>query len=1739
MKTRFVSYPVFGSTRSILPDVLQGTVTPPLGELPTGSLEYPRAGIKSSSLDGDCEVAFEFHNGTSWVEPPNCRFLSMGGSSNALNGVDTRSYKLLGFGWLLRRAKVWEAGTLPIDADGKVQFLSATPGNIMATLITKAKARGWGAGVAYDFTATTDSSGAAWSKIITMAFDLEVSLDTIITNLYQQGMADFRWEGRTLRMFNPDTTMAAEKPAVRLALADGATSAPEEWTNEDRLTDTLVVGEGGRRWTFSNGASNGPYGRLEQVSTQSGVNDQGTASLLSQKDLLAGIAARTSYTQEFTLPARVAPLVDYGVGDWVRAQRGTTFERLRVVSISLTIKPDGVTGHAVLGSRLDGLLAKLAKRTAGITGGATAGGSGGRPAPAGPDLRVPAAPTNLTVAADVYVTENGLPAGRLQAQWAHAGMATNGTAMAPDRYEVQRRVNVTGEKWVTVATTPDLLTVNAPVPVYKADGTTAEQYSTRVRAVATTGTRSAWTVETVTTMQKDTTAAYVPYFVQANLSTWLRTIKITWGGKGTTTGTNQLTMPPDLDRVNVYESTASNMAGAVLAGSIRDGENFVITGAKTAGTTYYYALTSVDRSGNESAYSTIRNITPAANVNADEILATLDAAKVTLSNVAGTSLLDKAVLRAKLADNAVDLGKLDNAVQTAIAEGQTALSNQTGINSSISTLQGSVNGKNTITNATTDASGAGVSSGDRWQKWTTLAAGGKLLKTWRWNGTAWVEEVLDASYLPLVDIGQGTFGSLDGGRLTANSVIAGALKVTDLAAFAPSMAESVGDWVFTGGMAAVTTSLDASGTRPQVTDNTGTAWAIGPRKAVKPGEKLYGFARVYRGGSNTGQSVYLRYYWFDKGGAALGTAYTDVQVNSAAGNGGTLSGAVTVPAGAAYADYRLAVTSGTGATGFYELSGYKQNGTVLIEDGAITGDKVVVNALTAKHITIGDFTDMAVGSDFEDAAAIPWALHSLHTRSTTQKKSGTASLRLAPSATTSTSTFSGDTRVKEGDQWYIRFHAYLDSTFNGTSTTRVRVTDQSGTQIGDIPFHAITKSAWTTTALDGTFTVPAGVTSLKIELWSNQTAGNAYVDELQIRRVAEPSLIQSLGVEKLTASTAAMGTAVIDKLFTDVVKSRSITAEMLNIGRGDNMIAWNVKNVPSTAAPHIPMSGGVFSYMTDSTHSGKTSLYVTGQAVTSGTWTQFMRFQSGFTADNGSLNHWNAIQDGKLVIESWFRAGGTYTNGNPKVRFQVAFQTAAGSFHSIKYSTEMAIDFTWKNLSYEFSVPSAAASIYIYVQQDQPGGVRVDDPFMAPQYQASLISQGAILTRHLTVTEDMTVALLNVHKIKAVDIDANDIVADTATIGTLRGGILITDAVTTSILKADAITSKHTITGATVQTSATALRGIKLTGNDLKAYNGTGVETFSIEGSTGAVVATGTFRTGTSGNYINISANAGGGIMHMFTGNGSGRGSVWARDDGNPRMSLAYSNLDEPSGTLPVVVLKSDEAYMNYGSRTIKVWNNAGSEELLLDATNASVVLRGNLDMRSGRIQLRYGSATPLGYVGQAPASGSSPDMEIRADAGAIRLVGLLRSLSTYNSTTTLGSNMVVSASGDIMRSTSASRYKLDQKVLTVPDAALDIEVKDWVDKEEMARKKKLDKAPRPLMEHQSQQYDAVVTRRIPGLIAEDLVAAGLEQFVLYGADGKTEGVMYDRFALAQIAVLKRQLAKLNRQLTALAAAGR
>ena len=194
---------------------------------------------------------------------------------------------------------------------------------------------------------------------------------------------------------------------------------------------------------------------------------------------------------------------------------------------------------------------------------------------------------------------------------------------------------------------------------------------------------------------------------------------------------------------------------------------------------------------------------------------------------------------------------------------------------------------------------------------------------------------------------------------------------------------------------------------------------------------------------------------------------------------------------------------------------------------------------------------------------------------------------------------------------------------------------------------------------------------------------------------------------------------------------------------------------------------------------------------------------------------------------------------------------------------------------------------------------------------------------------------------------------------------------------------------------------------------------------------------------------------------------------------------------------------------------------------SGATTLNSNLTVGSGGL-ISVGSGLqlqPLGAGGGAInflPSGSisaglgkinliSPDLTSQVTIGAS---GTVISGSITNSgigATSSAANVYVTAGGVFQKVGSAARFKIDPQPMTLADTLLDIPVKAWIDRGA----------------HERGEPDL----RIPGVIAEEVEAAGGEAFVGYDTDGRVESVLYDRLALARTQILADQLAETNQKL--------
>lgn len=1463
LQTRFRAYNPDGATLGLLDAPPSWDVSLPVNQVSAANFEYPIAAKRSDWLADACEIALEIHNGTAWVEPANARYLRMVQSNDPTNGAaDVVKYSMPGYAFNLEGIVVvpYAPGGAEVnyDDEGKRKFLAATPGRILKSILDEARTidpeiRG---GFSLGFSPTVDSAGVAWAKQLTIYYEPGMSLLTVLENLSSQGIVDWVMEGRELKVYNVDTALAVRRDSV--VVRGSEEEAPTKSTLEGLRHIVMLRGDEGAVWLQENANADTPWGKSMTVLNQGGIRDEGTALSLIGAELKTGSKERIQYTRSISLDAaKKVPLVDYLPGDYIKAPGKTAkLESFRVFQITLR---SSRSATLTLNDRFEDSLIRMAKRQKGIVNGASGdAGTGSQPTAPNAGKRKPVAPQGLVVSSAAYIDKAGNPQAVANTTFDAQELGTDGLPLT------LRGVELWG--WKTADDLPKLLTVG------DADGSIAysplpidEDWSFRVRSVGTNGIASAFGPTVGVKLSKDLTPPPKPSAMTAEAR--MGVVTLTWDGKAY----NGTEMPVDFERADVMQGP---LPGKVIGNiGIGEGERAFQVTNLPYNISHTWWLEAVDTSQNRSEPSDSVSEVATPLVDTDIIGRIIDGVNVKLGTVTSGLIADAAILQAKLADNAVSLAKLDSSTRDTLTN---AAADATLANGRLTTSL----------NIPTAANGTGKPTGAMWYRYN---AGGTLLGTWRWNGASWdaqswgqdaiaagaivkdklANNAVDATKLATevnaaitqagtdagaamtaangknkviystsiasgtsqggydfvegdtwfqrvggLIIGQWQFGSgtwgartidnavianldaakivtgfLDAARLNARSITAEKMVLGNFENLFPngSFTQGLSGWgaSSTATVEAVTVPNGPNGsnsTAIRITPSTADQGVFSSQYPLNgvtgtpytPGA-TYAFRLVVRKVSGTAGSIRIRIGLHGDGqsNSWLVVPGTELVASSAvAGQWVTLTGMYTAPLSSANPrDKMSALIHMTGAAGSVfevaEVSMRIAADAQLIVDGAVTADKIAANSVTALHmvagtitaasgilanasvgsaqiadaaitnakiasldagkitsgfidaariqansllankIGIGDFTNYASGSSFEDADVVPWSLpNGFSIFASSVARSGGNVLRIDAVTGSSTSNLNTQIPVVPGDELYVEFWMWRSADWNGQGgNSKLRF--GSGSFVYSVPYAAVNADSQTWTKRTGRVVVPDGVTSLSVQLVnSDATVGRVYLEDIIIRKV--------FGGELLVDGAITSRTLATDSVTANAILARSITT---------TKIATN--------------------------------------AVT------------------------------------------------------------------------------------------------------------------ANEIAALTITAGEIAS--LAITSAKIAALA----IQAGHIAANAITADKIDAGAVTAVKIDTDAITATKIAATAITSKHTITGAKFQTTATANRGIEITTAGLNAYDASGNVTVNINATTGAATFTGTIKNRFSGPRLEISSSDTRGVARWYTGtSGSIAASITSDPDG-------------------------------------------------------------------------------------------------------------------------------------------------------------------------------------------------------------------------------------------------------------------
>jgi len=296
----------------------------------------------------------------------------------------------------------------------------------------------------------------------------------------------------------------------------------------------------------------------------------------------------------------------------------------------------------------------------------------------------------------------------------------------------------------------------------------------------------------------------------------------------------------------------------------------------------------------------------------------------------------------------------------------------------------------------------------------------------------------------------------------------------------------------------------------------------------------------------------------------------------------TVSGTVTVPAGARYMTMAVLIQATPGSTGswhFRNIQVRRRNTGSLIVDGAITSDKIFANAVvagkiatgavnaaqivagavTAEKLSVVSFGDSAIlNPSFEDVStadatlpshwrrALVWGgTASTSYRDTSSYVSGTASLALIPGAGANADIGADAVPVVEGDVWVLSFRACSSGTNAGTSPGFfARICGGSsaaatGAQVTAGIENVVVPALWT--KYEAAFTVAAGMAwAFPIFLnYQTNTGCKINIDDVQFRKIIGST---SIADGAITSDKIFANSVIAGKIATGAVNAAQIVA---------------------------------------------------------------------------------------------------------------------------------------------------------------------------------------------------------------------------------------------------------------------------------------------------------------------------------------------------------------------------------------------------------------------------------------------------------------------------------------------------------------------------------------------------------------------------------------------------------------------
>lgn len=421
----------------------------------------------------------------------------------------------------------------------------------------------------------------------------------------------------------------------------------------------------------------------------------------------------------------------------------------------------------------------------------------------------------------------------------------------------------------------------------------------------------------------------------------------------------------------------------------------------------------------------------------------------------------------------------------------------------------------------------------------------------------------------------------------------------------------------------------------------------------------------------------------------------------------------------------------------------------------------------------------------------------------------------------------------------------------------------------------------------------------------------------------------------------------------------------------------------------------------------------------------------------------------------------------------------------------------------------------VYYGTDEPVGAVVGDVWFKndnnePDGKAMYIYSGSVWVKFTGGADAsrLQVGTIDANKINVMNLSADNIVTGELSANFIKGGQLDFSQINGININADNIVS-GTISGANLNINLNTGQVVFQRG---RIYN----ENYAQEGYSGGGVDINIDKQyiATSDGYSSSVLKAGGMFLSQKTISDEGKDPYFKIDNIGASLGMQGARL------------------LGKNNIQIGTFNSSDILDVSGQGVNGAVFREGYLATIGGGtrgVAIAGGGLfnnivphAPQILVGYNPsATGGGTRIELNAEFTHIPFA--------WSSTTSNGANLYIDSGGALLRSSSSSKYKLDieyEQQAETANRLLTLDPATWHDKFES---KQLDKFHKIGVDPEI-SID-MSNRRYYGIIAEDLVKAGLEHLVSRNVEtGEVEGVEYSKIGVALIPIIRDLRNRLNDQ---------